>query len=391
MIEDHDPALGDFRARLRAWLAVEGPRHGWDRGAPVNEPGDLRVARARECQRLLLAAGFAGITWPVEFGGQGLGTREQIVFDQETGHYQLPMTPLVITLGICGPTLLAIGTAEQKDRYLAPLLRADEMWCQLFSEPGAGSDIAGLSTRAVRDGDGWRITGQKVWTSGATNCAFGLVLTRSDPRVPKHRGLTMFVVDMHSPGIEIRPLRQMNNEARFNEVFFDDVHVPAANVVGDVDAGWRAATATLMTERVSIGSGTAGRDAHEAATLIDAARRAGVDRQPMVRAALVRAVERERIADLMGARIAATVLAGRRLGPEGSVLKLAGTARSQQAAMLGVDLHGAAAIAWDPADSDAANWSQVFLSAPGLSIAGGTTEVQKNILGERILGLPREP
>jgi alkylation response protein AidB-like acyl-CoA dehydrogenase len=387
----HDVAIEAFRSRLHTWLACEAPANGWDQPSAVDESEHDRLARARACQKLIAEGGFAGITWPVEHGGQGLGVAEQIVFDQETAHYNLPLTPLVITLGICGPALLAMGTEAQKLRHLRPLLTGEEMWCQLYSEPGAGSDIAGLSTRATRLDGGWAIDGQKVWTSGAANCAFGLLLARSNADVPKHRGLTMFIVDMALPGIDVRPLRQMNGSSRFNEVFFDGVILADDAVVGEVDQGWRAATAMLMTERVSIGSGSAGRDAHEVAALIAAARRNDAIGRPSLRAALAAAYERERIADLLGERVAGQVLAGRKPGPEGSLIKLVGTRRSQLAAQLGVDLHGVAGVAWDPQGSADARWSNVMLAAPGLSIAGGTTEVQKNIIGERVLGLPREP
>ena len=386
-----DAPIEAFRQRLRAWLAREAPANGWDCPSAVDEPESDRLARARHCQRLIADAGFAGITWPVEHGGQGLGVAEQLVFDQETAHYNLPLTPLVITLGICGPALLAMGTDAQKLRHLRPLLTGDEMWCQLYSEPGAGSDIAGLSTRATRLDDGWLIDGQKVWTSGAANCAFGLLLARSNVDVPKHHGLTMFIVDMALPGIDVRPLRQMNGSSRFNEVFFDGVLLADDAVVGEVDQGWRVATTMLATERVSIGSGSAGRDAHEVSALIAAARRNDAIGTPSVRANLARAYERERIADLLGERVAGQVLAGRKPGPEGSLIKLVGTRRSQLAAQLGVDLHGIARVAWDPQCSADGQWSKVMLAAPGLSIAGGTTEVQKNIIGERVLGLPREP
>jgi alkylation response protein AidB-like acyl-CoA dehydrogenase len=388
---DAEDALDAFRLRLREWLARTAPIHGWDRPAPMDESDASRLERARTCQKELVAAGFAGITWPKQYGGLGLGTREQLVFDQESARYQLPLTPWVITLGICGPAMLAMGTDAQKDRYLRPLLNADEMWCQLFSEPGAGSDVASLSTRATRVDGGWSITGQKVWTSGAKNCAFGLLLARSNPELPKHRGLTMFVLDMKAAGIEVRPLKQMNGHSRFNEVFFDEVFVRDEDVVGAVDEGWRAATATLMTERVSIGSGTAGRDAHEASALIAAARATGVASAPTVRLALVRAWERERLADLLGERVAAQVLAGRVPGPEGSLIKWAGTQRSMAAAYLGVELHGIGGVAWDPAVPADERWTQVALSAPGLALGGGTTEIQKNIIAERVLGLPRDP
>jgi acyl-CoA dehydrogenase len=285
--------------------------------------------------------------------------------------------------------LLAAGSEDQRRTYLPSLLRADDVWCQLFSEPGAGSDVAGLSTRAVRDGNHFVVEGQKVWTSGAARCSHGLLLARTNPDAPKHRGLTMMVVSMRAEGVLVRPLRQMNGASRFNEVFFDSVRVPLDAVVGEIDGGWQAATAIMATERVSIGGGSAGRDSHDVAALTAAVRRRGSTTDSNVRQQLVRAVERELIADVLVQRVASSVIAGRTPGPEGSLLKLAATRRSQLAAELGTQIAGVDAIAWDPAERN--RWADVALAAPGLSIGGGTTEVHKNVVGERVMGLPREP
>ena len=384
-------ALDRFRMYSRGWLARVGPIHGWDRPPDPDLDDGTRVERARQCQHLLLDAGLAGITWPREHGGQGLGIQEQVVFDQEAAAYELPLVPLVIGLGMCGPTLIALGTDQQEARYLGPLLRADELWSQLFSEPAAGSDLAGLTTRASARGGDWIIDGQKVWTSGAKHCDFALLLARTNPAVPKHRGLTMFILDLHTPGVEIRPLRQMNGAARFNEVFLDGVRVPKDSVVGTLDQGWQAALTNLSAERISIAAGNARRDSHDVSTLIGIAKGADREAEPVVRQDLAAALARERVASWLVARVSAQVLAGRAPGPEGSLAKLAGTNRSQAAAQLAVNLVGSTAVAWDPRSKHGRRWADVLASAPGLSIAGGTTEIQKNVIGERVLGLAKEP
>ena len=392
--------MSDFRSRAREWLAAEAPGRGWLPSAAVRlaaaghdadaQSGEL--ARSRACQQALCAAGFGAITYPVEHGGQGLGIREQIEFNEEAAAYSLPLSELVVGLGVCAPTLLALGTDDEKARYLQPLLRAEEIWCQLFSEPDAGSDVASLATRAVGDAtSGWTVDGQKVWTSGAHHADYGLLLARTDPTAPRrHDGLTMFVVDMRSPGITVRPLRQMDGTAHFNEVFLEGVHIPPANLVGTVDEGWKAALVSLMSERVSLGTtrATAGM-VPDAETLIDEARRRDLTADPVLRAELIDVVIRERVLAYVAKRINAALLAGRQPGPEGSIAKLFDSDLIRRAAAVGMRMHGAAAVAWD-AECDAdGTWSRAVLFAPGMRIAGGTDEIQMNTLAERTLGLPR--
>ncbi|WP_322751158.1 MULTISPECIES: acyl-CoA dehydrogenase family protein [unclassified Frankia] len=381
--------MSSFRGRARQWLAVEAPRRGW---IPSEAVAADELARSRDCQQALCAAGFGAITYPAEYGGAGLGVREQIEFNEEATAYSLPLSELVVGLGVCAPTLLALGTDRQKARYLPPLLRADEIWCQLFSEPGAGSDLASLSTRAAGSAaSGWTVNGQKVWTSGAQHADFGLLLARTDPQAAsKHAGLTMFLLDMAAPGITVRPLRQIDGTAHFNEVFFDDVHVPPQNLVGTVNRGWAAALVSLMSERVSLGTtrATAGL-VPDAETLIAAARRRGVATDPVLRAELVDIVIRERVLAYVGKRINAAVLAGREPGPEGSIAKLLDSDLLRRAATVGARIHGPATTAWDPANAGDSTWSRAVLFAPGMRIAGGTDEIQKNTLAERTLGLPR--
>src|SRR3954447_25296222 len=249
------PELAAYRAKVREWLeghAREAPQR---RG---NETAEA-VAEHREWQRKLAAAGLAAVTWPAEYGGQGLGPLEQVVVNQEIGAAKVPGLFDVIGVGMLGPTLIAHGSEDAKQRHLGPMLHGDEVWCQLFSEPAAGSDLAGIQARARRQDDGsWRVSGQKVWTTNAQFASFGLLLARTDPDVPKHKGLTMFVVPMDADGVTIRGLRQISGEAEFNEVFFDDVRLDADAVVGRVNDGWRTALTTLMFERLTIGLGTEG-------------------------------------------------------------------------------------------------------------------------------------
>ena len=387
-------AFEGFRERARDWLAREAPRHGWVKPAGGSRDRTERgsdVARAKECQRALFDGGFAGISWPAEYGGQGLGIREQIAFNAESLDYDLPLGLYIIGLGMCGPTILAVGTEEQKRRYIPPLLSGEEVWCQLFSEPGAGSDVAGLSTRAVQDGGQWVVNGQKIWTSGAQNCDFGILIARTDPDVPKHRGITMFVLDLRSPGVTLRPIRQIDGGAHFNEVFFDDVRIPAGNVLGGVGRGWQAATTTLANERVSLGAVRAMDDVPSARQLIDRARALGRTADPVLRQELARLWIAERTVGLLGERITATILRGEVPGPQGSVAKLVRTDHARLSARLGAALAGPAAIAWSPDPAGEDQWAQTLLFVPSLSIAGGTDEVLRNIIGERVLGLPKEP
>jgi alkylation response protein AidB-like acyl-CoA dehydrogenase len=383
----------EFRERARSWLAEEAPKRGWVRTTDrrrrsTEDAGD--VARAKDCERLLFENGFAGISWPVEYGGQGLGIREQIAFNVESLAYDLPLGMYIIGLGMCGPTILAVGTEEQKQRHIPPMLSGEEVWCQLFSEPGAGSDVAGLSTRAVLDGDDWVVTGQKIWTSGAHNSDFGILIARTDPDVPKHRGITMFIVDLRSPGVTLRPIHQIDGGAHFNEVFFDEVRIPAANVLGGVGQGWQAATTTLANERVSLGAVRAMDDVPSAEVLVARARELGRSADPVVRQDLIRLWIAERTVGLLGERITSSILRGATPGPEGSVAKLVRTDHARASARLGAAIAGPAAAAWSPGSSTSL-WAQTLLYVPSLSIAGGTDEVLRNIIGERVLGLPKEP
>ena len=380
-------ARDDFRAGAREWLEANAPRRGDD-----EQGHHWTVASGRAFQARLHDAGFAGISWPAAYGGQGLTTADERAFDEEARDYDLPFGLFAIGLGMCGPTLIDLGTEELKRRYIRPMLRGEEIWCQLFSEPGAGSDVAGLQTRAVADGDRWAVTGQKVWTSRAEHADYGIVIARTDPDRPKHDGITMFVVDMHAPGVTVRPLRDMTGGATFNEVFFDGVRIATDHVVGEVNQGWAAALTMLMHERVSIGGRARPRgSASTFESLVAEARARGLDRDPAVRQRLADLYVRERVVQLFGSRLAQEARLGRNPGSRGSVGKLAGAELARYSADVAAELLGGDAIAWDPPNRDARRWAGTLLAAPAAGIAGGTNEVQRNIIGDRVLGLPREP
>ncbi len=386
-------SVADFRNRARAWLEQNAPRRD---GGEAAEPGRAGIAAQKAFQARLYDAGLAGITWPREYGGQGLTNAEQIAFGQAARDYALPVGAFVIGLGMPGPTILELGSEEQKKRYLPKLLRGEEIWCQLFSEPSGGSDVAALITTAVQvkgegeaGGDEWVLNGQKVWTSGAQYSDFGAVIARTDPTVPKHNGITMFIVDMHAPGVTVRPLKVATGAAPFNEVFFDQVRLPADAVIGEVNDGWHAAVVMLRNERVAIGTMAAPRTSplsyHSLSGL--AARLgtagSGLDRR------LAELYARERSVQLFGQLLREEAMAGRDPGPRGSVAKLAGAELGIFASLVAADVLGPAAAASDRDDVRAV--LNAMIAAPGGSIAGGTNEIQRNIIGERVLGLPKDP
>jgi alkylation response protein AidB-like acyl-CoA dehydrogenase len=386
--------LDDFRSRVRVFLAEHAEPAGSSAGGTAHhDDGDGVVARGKAFQNALADAGLAALTYPVEFGGAGLDAAHQKVFDEESSGYEMPSRQFMVGIGICAPTLLEHGTDEQRREYLPALLRADAVWCQLFSEPGAGSDVASLQTRAERDGDEWVVNGQKVWTSGAHYADYGLLVARTNRDLPKHRGITMFVCDMHAPGVTSRPLRQIDGRAHFNEVFLDDVRLPADAVVGEVDDGWRVTLAMLANERVAIGAGGSSQSLSSDGygSVLRLARARGRTEDPVVRQELVELYVLERILGLLGMRIREALVAGRAPGPEGSVAKLAATILGKRSASVGMGIAGASSLAWSDDDDAGGDAASAFLFAPMLGIAGGTTEIQKNIIGERVLGLPKDP
>jgi alkylation response protein AidB-like acyl-CoA dehydrogenase len=376
----------EFRSEVVAFLEATVPR----KGTPVRARSS-GVARAKSFQRQLSEAGLAGITWPKQYGGRGLPGRFQRMYDREATAFQLPPRALEIGLGMCGPTILAHATDDQKAAFIPPLLRGEHVWCELFSEPGAGSDLASVQTRAIRDGDSWILDGQKVWTSGAQHSDFAACLARTDPDRPKRQGITMLIVDMRAPGITVRPLRQMTGDAHFNEVFLDSVRVPAANAIGETHGGWRVARTMLAFERQALGgmgSGGGGRGGFNA--LVAEATARNLNTQPEVRQRLAALRIRQMVLRHLAGYLAAKSGAGRGSGGEASILKLAMARFVQDTAETAVAIAGMKATAWEPSDPDAGRWCAQLLSAQSASIGGGTNEIVRNVIAERMLGLPRD-
>jgi alkylation response protein AidB-like acyl-CoA dehydrogenase len=381
--------VAEFRRRARAWLAANAPRKA-DADSLDADPGVAGIAEQKAFQAKLYDAGFAGITWPREYGGQGLTNAEQIAFSEEARDFALPTSAFIIGLGMPGPTILELGSEEQKKRYLPKMLRGEEIWCQLFSEPGAGSDVASLTTTAVRDGDEWILSGQKVWTSGAQYSDFGAVIARTDPTVPKHAGITMFIIDMRIQGVTVRPLKVATGTAPFNEVFFDQVRLPAGSVIGEVNKGWAAAVVMLRNERVAIGTSSAPRMSPLGYdSLSQLAVRLGRDGDADLRRRLAELYARERAVRLFARLLREEAMAGRDPGPRGSVAKLAGAELGMFAAEVAGQVLGPAVAGFESDEVRAV--VTAIVAVPGGSIAGGTNEIQRNIIGERVLGLPKDP
>jgi alkylation response protein AidB-like acyl-CoA dehydrogenase len=376
------PEQARYRATVRAWLE----EHGHEAPPPGGALEDDYLAARRAWQGKLAEGGLAGITWPKDYGGQGLGPIEQVIANQEIARARVPGILDVIGVGMLGPTLIAHGTEDQKSRHLGPMLHGDEVWCQLFSEPAAGSDLAAVQTRARRQEDGsWVLNGQKVWTTNAQFAAFGLLLARTDPDVPKHKGLTMFVIPMDAPGVTVRGLRQISGEAEFNEVFLDDVRLPAESVCGPVDGGWMTALTTLMFERVTIGLGSEGLGYQEGrfARLIASDEAASAD--PEVRKRLGEISAELLAVKFYGYRTLTALQKGQIPGPEAGLAKVTTVNAAIAAGDLAADVVGPEALA------DDSEWAYMISFLPGLKSAGGTEEILRNTVGERVLGLPPEP
>jgi len=383
------PTDAAYRAEARAWLAA----NACDYQEPPAQPyaRDEFVARSRAWQKAKHAAGYTGITWPRSMGGQGLTPMHQIVFNQEQSRYHTPTSLFDIGLGMCIPTVFTHGSPEVVARYVAPALAGDEVWCQLFSEPSAGSDLAGIRTKAVRDGDDWVIDGQKVWTTNAHLSDFGIIVTRTDPSAPKHKGLTMFVVDMHAPGVEARPLKQMSGGSDFNEVFFTGVRVNDSHRIGAVGDGWKVSLTTLMNERLAVG----GKPSHapDYKLLMEYAARLETDTGPAMEQRDVRQrVAASYIADegikLTQMRALSALAKGEVPGPEQSISKIVVAKTMQDMASFAMDLSEAAGFVTGPGDPALAKLQGSYMAAAGLRIAGGTDEILRNIIAERVLGLP---
>jgi len=379
----------DFRTRARAWLAANAPRRGSDEDGEGASQAAV-ISEQKAFQAKLLDAGFAGITWPKEYGGQGLTSMEQIIWSQESRDYDLPNGAFFIGISMPGNTILEVGSEEQKKRYLPPMLRGEEIWCQLFSEPGAGSDVASLQTTAVRDGDEWVLNGQKVWTSGAQYSDYGAVLARTDASKPKHSGITMFIVNMHDPGVTVRPLRVATGHSPFNEVFFDNVRMPAGALIGQENKGWDAAVVMLRHERIAIGTMGAPRTSPLGfESLRDLAAGMGRTGDQAVRRKLAELYARGKAVQLFALMLREETQAGRMPGARGSVAKLAGSELGRFAGTVAAEVLGDQIAAYD--DDALAAVTTSIVAAPGSAIAGGTSEIQRNIIGERVLGLAKDP
>ena len=357
------------------------------------EQDRAEVGAAKAWRAKVFDAGFGWITGPSRWGGRELPSSYEKAYRSLEAQYDTPSQGAFgIGLGMIAPTIQAHGTDAAKDRYLPAMYRGDIVACQLFSEPGAGSDLAGLQSRAIRDGDEWVITGQKVWTSGAQYSDIGEIICRTDPDLPKHKGLTGFIVDMKAPGVEVRPLRQMTGGASFNEVFFTDVRVPDDHRLGDVNQGWTFALTTLMNERAAIGGGGVGIEGGGGTGLLmyELLRRTEANRDPLLRQKAAELYANTQVAKYTTQRAMAKIAAGELPGPELSIAKLALTNNLMRIS----DLVGAALgprLAANTGEWGTFSWAGFVLGVPGMRVAGGTDEVMKNIIGERVLGLPKEP
>ncbi len=388
---DDTPEEASFRTEARSWLEAHASRRA-DSGEPRvpiadDEAQARHVQACRRWQRTLFEANWAGITWPKEFGGRGGTAMQQVIFSQEQAQFDVSSGALTVGLGMVGPTLMTWGRPEQQDRFLGPMLRGDEMWCQLFSEPSAGSDLPSLITRAEPDGDDFVVNGQKVWTTMAQYSDWAILLARTDRNVPGRRGLSYLLVDMATPGIEVRPLRQITGVAHFNEVFLTDVRVPAANLVGAEGDGWNVARTTLGSERMVIGTG-GGTSFADVAALCRAL--GGVD-DPVRRQQVAEAYIGFELLRYLGLRVQTALSQGRAPGAEASLLKLAFSRQSARLGELGMALLGPSGLASDGQETAADFWRDRFLGQWSSRIGGGTDEIQRNQIGERVLGLPREP
>ncbi|MGH9272748.1 MAG: acyl-CoA dehydrogenase family protein [Ilumatobacteraceae bacterium] len=399
-------SIDDFRAEVTDFLAANAElkqaerRFVWGQGPDKvamfeerDRDAELELlAEAQKWRAERFDAGFGWITGPEEFGGRALPASHQRAYDALESRYDVPNQGFFgIGLGMVAPTILAHGSPEAKDRYLRAMYRADIVGCQLFSEPGAGSDLASLQTRAVRDGEEWVLTGQKVWTSGAQYSDIGEIIARTDADLPKHRGLTGFIVDMRAPGVEIRPLRQMTGGASFNEVFFNDVRIPDDHRLGDANNGWNVALTTLMNERAAIGAGGAGGGTSGLLTrAVEMTKAFGLNEDPLVRQRLADLIVHSRVNQYTNQRALDKIRAGQTPGPELSIAKLAGTQLAMALSDFVSTVLGPKLTA-DTGEWGTYAWSQFVVGNPGMRIAGGSDEVMRNIVGERVLGLPKEP
>jgi alkylation response protein AidB-like acyl-CoA dehydrogenase len=382
------PAEATFRKEVKNWLDANVPKY----DTPEADEQE-HIARAKDWQAKKADAGWACLHWPKEYGGRGATPIELVIWQQEEAKYDVPTGIFAIGQGMCGPTMAAYATEEQKKRYLPPMARGDEIWCQLFSEPVAGSDLAGLRTRAERDGDDWVINGQKIWTSGAHYSDYGILVTRSDPTVPKHQGLTFFFLDMKSPGVEVKPIKQISGASNFNEVYFTDVRIPDAQRLGAVGDGWRVSITTLMNERLAVGSA----GGPDFADIFRLAQTIEINDEPAIRDHAVRDKLATWYCETSGLkftkfRTQSALSRGETPGPEASIAKVVSARKLQDIGSYGLDLMELGGLVMDEQVMlEDGMFLGAYLGAPGLRIAGGTDEILRNIIAERVLGLPQDP
>ena len=394
---DDTPSEAGFRADVRAWIQANAPTEllaelalaGF--GQPPLRSGDV-IAASKAWQKKKSDAGWACIHWPADFGGRGASPIERVIWQQEEGAYAKLAGIFLIGQGMIGPTLMAFAAAPHQQRFLPPLASGEEIWCQLFSEPAAGSDLAGLRTRAEPSGDEWVINGQKIWTSGAHYADYGMILTRTDSAAAKHDGLTMFFFDMTTPGIDIRPIKQLNGQSGFNEVYFTDVRVPDHQRLGAVGQGWRVSLTTLMNERMSIGAGmpTGFPEMLDFCCNFDTGDGLAID-DAAVRSKLATWAVRTSGLKYTAYRSMSALSKGQTPGPENSIGKLVAGQTLQEISAFALDLQGASGVLVDAAQtSAAARFQAMLLRSPATRIEGGTDEILRNIIAERVLGLPAD-
>ncbi len=393
----YTPEQEAFRTEVRSWITANIPG---DYGSPawaIPKGEKAQNAESRAWGRKLYEGGWSGITWPKEYGGRGATPIEQFLFSEEMAAYKVPPTLDIIGIGMGGPTVMAWGRPDQKERYLRKILSGEEIWCQGFSEPNAGSDVAGLKTTATPAGDHYIVNGQKIWTSVAQHADWCMLVTRTDPGAQKHKGLTYLIVDMHSPGIEIRPLKQITGDSEFNELFFKDVKVPKANILGQENQGWMVAITTLMHERVNIAALLYTRIKQTLKDVVELTKRIKRNGRPLCEDPVIRkklvafynSVETQRLNNL---RMRAHLKANQDPGPIGSIFKLIWATTNQALLELPLEILGPYAELLPGSaghNDDVGLWMKHFLRARANSIEGGTSEVLRNIIAERVLGLPK--
>ncbi len=382
------PQEAEFRAEAQAFLSANATLKAV--AAPPKESEQEMLVRAKAWQQLKYDNGWACLNWPKEYGGRGATAMERIIWGQEERKYDLPTGVFAIGLGMCGPTVMEYASEEQKREHLPIMASGERIWCQLFSEPSGGSDLANLRTKAVPDGDDWVINGQKIWTSGAQYSDWGILVTRSDPTVPKHKGLTFFFLDMHSPGIEIKPIKQISGGANFNEVYFTDVRIPDAQRLGKVGDGWKVSITTLMNERLAVGNSSG----PDVPALMKLASHIETDNG----VALDDSAVREKIATWYcqsaglrntNYRVISALSRGATPGPENSITKVVSANKQQELAGFAMELMEMSGVIAEASElPGGTTFLQSYLGAPGFRIAGGTDEILRNIIAERVLGMP---